>query len=157
LVLADGYSVNLCDSYQFEKEVISDHYELEINFNLTENHLQYSEIEILSLLQTRYLMQSQQNYQSFLKINLSKSEFDSIELDSSSNSIKNNPWFMNIVRDGFKFFEINNDDFVSISKSSNNSLVTKEFYKSYQHGQHENFVCVIGESAFNCKSWQNKR
>ncbi|GBB87731.1 hypothetical protein RclHR1_14200001 [Rhizophagus clarus] len=159
LVLADGYSVNLCNSYQFEKEVISNQYELEINFNLTENRLQNSEMEILSLLQTRYLMQLQQNCQSFLKVNLSKSEFDSIELDSNSNSIKNNPWFMNIVRDGFKFFEINNDDLVSISKTSNSSLVTKEFYKSYRHNLNENvenFICVIGESAFYCKSWQNK-
>ncbi|PKK58127.1 hypothetical protein RhiirC2_763584, partial [Rhizophagus irregularis] len=40
LVLADGYNVNLCDSCQFEKEVIFNHYELEINFNLTDNHLQ---------------------------------------------------------------------------------------------------------------------
>ncbi|RGB35755.1 hypothetical protein C1646_742084 [Rhizophagus diaphanus] len=159
LVLADGYNVNLCDSFQFEKEVISSHYELEINFNLIDNHLQNSEIEILSLFQTRYLIQFQQNNQRVLKINLSKSEFDNIELDPSSNSIKNNPWFMNIIRDGFRFFEINNYDLISISKSSNNSLVVKEFYKNYQHGQNgnlENFVCVIGESAFDCKSWQNK-
>ncbi|PKC16019.1 hypothetical protein RhiirA5_494108, partial [Rhizophagus irregularis] len=159
LVLADGYNVNLCDSCQFEKEVIFNHYELEINFNLTDNHLQNSEIEILSLFQTRYLIQFQQNNQRVLKINLSKSEFDNIELDPSSNSIKNNPWFMNIIRDGFRFFEINNYDLISISKSSNNSLAVKEFYKNYQHGQNgnfENFVCVIGESAFDCKSWQNK-
>uniref|UniRef100_U9TEY0 Uncharacterized protein n=1 Tax=Rhizophagus irregularis (strain DAOM 181602 / DAOM 197198 / MUCL 43194) TaxID=747089 RepID=U9TEY0_RHIID len=155
LVLADGYSVNLYDSCQFEKEVISNHYELEINFSLTENHFQNSEIEILSSFQIRYLMQLQQNNQN-LKINLSKSEFDNIELDSGSNSIKNNPWFTNIIQDGFRFFEINNYDLGSISKVSTDSLVNKEFYKSYQHGHNENLVCVIGESAFNCKAWQNK-
>ncbi|CAG8659160.1 18025_t:CDS:10, partial [Rhizophagus irregularis] len=158
LVLADGYDVNICDSLQFEKEVISNNYELEINFNLTENHLQNSEIEILPLYQTRYLMQFQQNNQNFLRIDLMESEFDNIELDHSSNSI-NNPWFTNIIQDGFRFFGINNYDLVSISKSLNSSLTTKEFYKSYQHAQYENFenfVCVIGESAFNCKTWQNK-
>ncbi|CAB4389186.1 unnamed protein product [Rhizophagus irregularis] len=158
LVLADGYDVNICDSLQFEKEVISNNYELEINFNLTKNHLQNSEIEISPLYQTRYLIQFQQNNQNFLRINLSKSEFDNIELDHSSNSI-NKPWFTNIIHDGFRFFGINNYDLVSNSKSSDSSLATKEFYKSYQHAQYENFenfVCVIGESAFNCKAWQNK-
>ncbi|PKC16021.1 hypothetical protein RhiirA5_407520 [Rhizophagus irregularis] len=155
LVLADGYSVNLCDSCQFEKEVISNHYELEINFSLTENHFQNSEIEILSSFQIRYLMQLQQNNQN-LKINLSKSEFDNIELDSGSNSIKNNPWFTNIIQDGFRFFEINNYDLGSISKVSTDSLVNKEFYKSYQHGHNKSLVCVIGELAFNCKAWQIK-
>ncbi|CAB4389164.1 unnamed protein product [Rhizophagus irregularis] len=155
LVLADGYSVNLYDSCQFEKEVISNHYELEINFSLTENHFQNSEIEILSSFQIRYLMQLQQNNQN-LKINLSKSEFDNIELDSGSNSIKNNPWFTNIIQDGFGFFEINNYDLGSISKVSTDSLVNKEFYKSYQHGHNKSLVCVIGESAFNCKAWQIK-
>ncbi|RGB35754.1 hypothetical protein C1646_742083 [Rhizophagus diaphanus] len=154
LVLANGYDVNFCDSLQFEKEVISNNYELEINFNLTENHLQNSEIEILLLYQTRYLIQFQQNNQNFLRINLSKSEFDNIELDHSSNSI--NPWFTNIIHDGFRFFGINNYNLVSNSKSSDSLLVTKEFYKSYQHAQYENFVCVIGGSAFNCKAWQNK-
>ncbi|GBB87732.1 hypothetical protein RclHR1_14200002 [Rhizophagus clarus] len=154
LVLADGYGVNLSDNY-FKKEIIFSHYELEIKFNLTENHLQDSEIEILSSFQTRYLMRYQRNNSNFLKINLSKSEFDSIELDSSSNSIKNNnPWFTRIIRDGFRFFEINNDNLVSISKRTDDSLVVaKEFFKSYHN---ENFICVIGESAFNCKSWQNK-
>ncbi|POG59301.1 hypothetical protein GLOIN_2v1723040, partial [Rhizophagus irregularis DAOM 181602=DAOM 197198] len=103
-------------------------------------------------------MQFQQNNQNFLRIDLMESEFDNIELDHSSNSI-NNPWFTNIIQDGFRFFGINNYDLVSISKSLNSSLTTKEFYKSYQHAQYENFenfVCVIGESAFNCKTWQNK-
>src|SRR5437868_5745842 len=86
LVLADGYSINLCDSYQFEKEVISKRYELEINFHVTENHLQNSEPEILSLIQTRYLMQLQENNQNFLKINLSKFEYDSIEPNPSLDS-----------------------------------------------------------------------
>ncbi|PKK57704.1 hypothetical protein RhiirC2_797573 [Rhizophagus irregularis] len=45
LVLADGYSVDLCDSCQFEKEVISNHYELEIKFNLADIYLQNSETE----------------------------------------------------------------------------------------------------------------
>ncbi|CAB5362266.1 unnamed protein product [Rhizophagus irregularis] len=155
LVLADGYSVDLCDSCQFEKEVISNHYELEIKFNLADIYLQNSETEVLSLFQTRYLMQLQQNNQN-LKINLSKSEFDNIEIDSGLNSIKNNSWFTNIIQDGFRFFEINSYDLGSISKGSTDSLVNKEFYKSYQHGHNKSLVCVIGESAFNCKAWQIK-
>ncbi|CAB5362195.1 unnamed protein product [Rhizophagus irregularis] len=109
LVLADGYSVDLCDSCQFEKEVISNHYELEIKFNLADIYLQNSETE-----------------------------------------------FTNIIQDGFRFFEINNYDLGSISKVSTDSLVNKEFYKSYQHGHNKSLVCVIGKSAFNCKAWQIK-
>ena len=157
LVLADGYSINLCDAYQFEKVATTKHYELEIDFHLTENHLQNSnsEAEILSLIQTRYLMQVQQNG---LKINLSKSEYDSIEPNPSLDSIKKNPWFVNIIRDGFQFFQLSNDGLVSVSKSSDDLLVAKEFYRSYQqHGQNESFVCVMGDSAFNCKSWRDRR
>jgi len=158
LVLADGYSDN---NFRVEKEVIFKHHELEINFQITENHLHQNnktETRILSLYQTRYMMQLQQSSQNILKINLSKSEYDSIELHSSLNSIKNNPWLMNTVRDGFRFFETNNYDLVSISSNnSNDSLASKEFYKSYQNGQKETFVCVIGDSAFNCNSWESKR
>ena len=102
-------------------------------------------------------MQFQQNNQNLLKINLSKSEYDSIELDPSPNLMRNNPWFVNIIRDGLKFFEINNYDLVSVSKNSSDSLASKEFYKSYKHDHNEKFVCVIGDSAFNCNAWQNKR
>lgn len=161
LVLADGYSVNLHDNYRFDKEVILKSYELKINFPTTKNQLQNNETEILSLLQTRYFLE-QNNNQNFLKINLSKSEYDNIDfnVDSALNSIKSNPWFINLIRDGFKFFEVNVDDeeSLSITKSSEELLVSKEFYKSYQQldGQ---FVCVIGDSAFNsfnCNSWHKR-
>jgi hypothetical protein len=169
LVLADGHNVDFCESYQLKKEVISKRYELEINFHVTENHLQNNETrilslmqnnetEILSLLQTRYLMQLQQDNQNFLRINLSKSEYDNIEVNSSSIIDINKPWFISVMRDGFRYFQINNYDTVSVSKNSDDLLVAKEFYKSYrQHGQNESFVCVIGDSAFICKPWQNKR
>ncbi|PKK73699.1 hypothetical protein RhiirC2_327960 [Rhizophagus irregularis] len=133
LVLADGYSVNLQDNYRFEKEVILKSYELKVNFQTTKNQLQNNETEILSLLQTRYFLE-QDNDQNFLKVNLSKSEYDNIDFndDSTLNSIKN-PWFLNIIRDGFEFFEVNVDEkLISITKSSNDLLVSKEFYKSYQ-------------------------
>ena len=114
---------------------------------------------MLFLLQTRYFTQIQSNDQNFLKINLSKSEYDSIE--PNTNPIKNNTWFMNIIRDGFQIFGINNidDDLISISNNSNDSSASKEFYRSYQQhdGQNESFVCVIGKSAFNTKYWQNGR
>ncbi|CAB4476789.1 unnamed protein product [Rhizophagus irregularis] len=156
LVLADGYSVNLQDNYRFEKEVILKSYELKVNFQTTKNQLQNNETEILSLLQTRYFLE-QDNDQNFLKVNLSKSEYDNIDFndDSTLNSIKN-PWFLNIIRDGFEFFEVNVDEkLISITKSSNDLLVSKKFYKSFQQldGQ---FICVIGDSAlnsFNCNSW----
>ncbi|CAI2171884.1 18637_t:CDS:10 [Funneliformis geosporum] len=149
LVLADDY-----DSYQFEKEAISKCYQLEIKFHVSENQLQNGETEALSLLQTRYWLQFQQDNQSLLKVNLSKSEYESIEFDPSLDSIKNNPWFMNVIRDGFEFFEVHNYDLVSISKNSDDDLlVTKEFYKNYKEG----FVCVIGDAAFNCAFWQSTR
>ncbi|CAG8497682.1 7066_t:CDS:10 [Funneliformis mosseae] len=154
LVLADGN--NYCDNYQFEKKAVSKHYELEIKFHV-ENHSQNNEMEALSLIQTRYLLQFHQDGRNFLKVNLSKSEYDSIESNPSLDSVKNNPWLMNIIRDGFKFFKVDYDNLISISKNSNDLLVTKEFYKNHQkRGQNESFVCVIGNAAFNCKSWQNR-
>ncbi|CAG8497641.1 7064_t:CDS:10 [Funneliformis mosseae] len=117
LVLADEH-----DSFQFEKEAISKCYELEIKFHVSENQLQSGETEALSLLQTRYSLQFQHDNQSLLKVNLSKSEYESIEFDPSLDSIKNNPWFMNVIKDGFEFFEVYNYDLVSISKNSDDDL-----------------------------------
>jgi hypothetical protein len=164
LVLADGYSVSLCDNFHFEREVISKRYELKIDFQVTKSQLQNNEIEILSLLQTRYFMQ-QNNDQNFLKINLSKSEYDNVEfnVNSNLNSLKNNPWFTNMIRDGFQIFEVDiGGDLASITKNSDDLLASKEFYKGYQQrdGQKENFICVIGDSSFNlsnCNSWRNRR
>ncbi|GBC08884.1 hypothetical protein RclHR1_08460001, partial [Rhizophagus clarus] len=163
LVLADGYG-DLCDNFHFEKNVTSERYELKIDFQTPKGQLQNDEIEILSLLQTRYFMQiqKQDNVQnSFLKINLSKSEYDNIEFNVTS--IKDNhPWYINTIRDGFRIFEINIDeDLVSITKGSDDLLISKEFYKSYRqrNDPNENFVCVIGDSAINSfdrNSWQNR-
>ncbi|GBC08886.1 hypothetical protein RclHR1_08460003 [Rhizophagus clarus] len=168
LILADDYD-DLCDNFRFEKKVISERYELKIDFQTPRGQLRNNEIEILSLLQTRYFMQmqNQDNAQNSLKINLSKSEYDYINfnVNSNLNSIKDNhPWLINTIRDGFQIFEINIDeDLVSITKGSDNFLsVSKRFYKSYRQrdGQNESFICVIGDSAFspfNCKSWQNSQ
>ncbi|GBC08887.1 hypothetical protein RclHR1_08460004 [Rhizophagus clarus] len=159
LVLADGYG-DLCNNFHFEKKATSERYELKIDFQTPKGQLQND--EVLSLLQTRYFMQIQDNDQNFLKINLSKSEYDNIELDASSNLnlIKNNPWLINMIRDGFQIFEINIDvDLASVIKGSDNLLVSNEFYKSQRDGQNESFVCVIGDSAFSpfdYKSWQNR-
>ena len=128
---------------------------MEIKFHVSENHLSNDEMEYMSSIQTRYLMQSQKDDQNFLKINLSKSEFDSISIELDS--IKNNFWITNVMNDGFKFFKVDNYDLISISKSSDNLLVTKEFYRIHQREQNESFVCMIGDAAFDCKFWQNGR